>query len=60
MFKKLIQRFLPGGGASLSLKAGDLAPAFECQDHMGNQVSSKDLAGQRFLLWFYPLADTPG
>lgn len=60
MFKKLIQRFLPGGGSQMQLKVGDPAPAFECLDHNGNTVRSKDLEGQRFLLWFYPMADTPG
>lgn len=60
MFKRLIQRFLPGGGSSMKLKVGDPAPAFECEDHNGKLVSSKDLFGQRYLLWFYPMASTPG
>ena len=56
----MIQRFLPGGGSELSLRVGDPAPAFECEDQNGNLVRSTDLAGQRYLLWFYPMADTPG
>ena len=60
MFKNLIKRFIPGGGAKMKLRPGDPAPAFECEDHLGNRVSSKQLEGQRYILWFYPMADTPG
>jgi len=42
------------------LKAGDKAPDFEVLDHTGKKVSSRDLAGKRYVLWFYPMADTPG
>lgn len=30
------------------------------RDHTGAQVSSRDLAGKTYLLWFYPRAMTPG
>jgi peroxiredoxin Q/BCP len=60
MFKKLVQRFLPGGGAKLALKAGDPAPEWECVDHTGKLQSSAELYGNRYLLFFYPKADTPG
>ncbi|MFT7486666.1 MAG: peroxiredoxin Q/BCP [Candidatus Paceibacteria bacterium] len=60
MFLKFIQRFLPGAGAVLSLRSGDLAPQFECGDQHGQRVSSQDLKGQRYLLWFYPKASTGG
>jgi len=42
------------------LKAGDNAPEFSVQDHDGNTVSSTDLVGKRYMLWWYPKADTPG
>jgi peroxiredoxin len=60
MFKRLIRRFLPGGGAQMKLRPGDVSPAFECLDHRGNLVTSQGLFGNRFVLWFYPAADTPG
>lgn len=60
MFKRLIQRFLPGGGTKMKLRPGDPCPAFECGDHLGQRVSSAELLGRRFVLWFYPMADTPG
>jgi peroxiredoxin Q/BCP len=42
------------------LKAGDKAPDFEVLDQAGKKVSSNDLVGKRYVLWFYPKADTPG
>jgi len=42
------------------LQPGDIAPAFEAQDHLGNTVRLADLAGKTVVLWFYPKADTPG
>jgi peroxiredoxin Q/BCP len=42
------------------LKVGDPAPAFRLKDHEGREVSLAALAGKRFVLWFYPKADTPG
>jgi peroxiredoxin Q/BCP len=42
------------------LSAGDSMPAFELRDHEGRTVRSADLAGRRYLLWFYPKAMTPG
>lgn len=60
MLRRVLRRFLPLKGAPMKLKPGDNAPAFECLDHLGNTVSSSQLAGDRYLLWFYPKADTPG
>lgn len=59
---KWLRNLLPGGGQGqgLRLQPGDPAPAFECEDHLGQLVSSEQLAGTRYLLWFYPMADTPG
>jgi peroxiredoxin Q/BCP len=42
------------------LKEGDQAPDFTCQTHTGETVKLSDLRGKRVLLWFYPMADTPG
>ena len=44
----------------MKLQPGDPAPAFECLDHDGQTVNSSQLEGDRYLLWFYPKADTPG
>jgi peroxiredoxin Q/BCP len=42
------------------LKAGDVFPSWALPDHTGKTVSSADLAGKTYLLWFYPKAMTPG
>ena len=42
------------------LKQGDQAPAFELKNHLGQVVRLEDFQGRRFVLWFYPKADTPG
>ncbi len=39
---------------------GDKAPDFTLQASRGRTVSSADLAGKPYLLYFYPKADTPG
>ena len=47
-------------GSAQLLKAGDPFPAWSAVDHMGKTVSSGDLAGKKYLLWFYTKAMTPG
>jgi peroxiredoxin Q/BCP len=42
------------------LKTGDAFPSWTLPDHTGKTVSSADLAGKTYLLWFYPKAMTPG
>lgn len=42
------------------LKVGDPFPAWRLIDQSGTQVSSADLANQKYLLWFYPKAMTAG
>ena len=42
------------------LNEGDLAPDFTCRAHDGTLVKLSALRGKRVLLWFYPMADTPG
>ncbi|MBP1684321.1 MAG: peroxiredoxin [Deltaproteobacteria bacterium] len=42
------------------LSVGDAFPPWNLTDHNGRKVSSHDLSGKRYLLWFYPKAMTPG
>ena len=42
------------------LKAGDAFPSWTLPDQTGKAVSSTDLAGKTYLLWFFPKAMTPG
>lgn len=42
------------------LEVGKKAPAFTLLNQDEQKVSSKDLAGQRYVLYFYPADDTPG
>ena len=46
--------------ASAMLDAGAAFPAWELTDHTGAKVSSRDLAGKPYLLWFFPKAMTSG
>jgi thioredoxin-dependent peroxiredoxin len=42
------------------LQPGTEAPDFTRPDQDGNPVTLSDLRGQWVLLWWYPMADTPG
>jgi peroxiredoxin Q/BCP len=42
------------------LNEGDVAPDFEVKTHTGDTLKLSSLLGSRVLLWFYPMADTPG
>ena len=42
------------------LKPGDKAPSFTLASTGGGVVSSSDLKGRKFVLYFYPKDDTPG
>jgi peroxiredoxin Q/BCP len=42
------------------LKPGDAFPAWQLVDHTGATISSQQLAGTRYLLWYYPKAMTSG
>ena len=44
----------------LDADAGRPAPAFDLTDEKGEHVSSSELAGKPYLLYFYPKDDTPG
>jgi peroxiredoxin Q/BCP len=43
-----------------ALQVGDLAPDFSLPDEAGKQMKLSDLRGQRVVLYFYPVDDTPG
>jgi len=47
----------PGGDL---LQPGTEAPDFRLPDQGGNPVRLSDLRGRWVLLWWYPMADTPG
>jgi len=42
------------------LKPGDAFPSWQLTDQTGAKVSSADLAGKAYLLWYFPKAMTPG
>jgi peroxiredoxin len=42
------------------LAVGDPFPVWELTDDHDALISSADLAGGRYLVWFYPKALTPG
>ena len=51
------------GGAAFAtgmLADGAAFPSWTLPDQTGKAVSSKDLAGKTYLVWFYPKAQTPG
>jgi thioredoxin-dependent peroxiredoxin len=42
------------------VKVGNKVPAFRGEATGGSVIASKDLVGQRFVLYFYPRDNTPG
>ncbi|GAB4200062.1 MAG: hypothetical protein Fur0023_03050 [Bacteroidia bacterium] len=55
--KTLKEKFTPH---VTSLKPGMPAPYFEGIDQNGNKITSNDLLGRKYVLYFYPKDDTPG
>lgn len=43
-----------------TLKVGDKAPQFEVRNQLNQSISSEELAGKKYILFFYPRANTPG
>lgn len=43
-----------------NLNEGDAAPNFEMQTQLDKPISSAELKGKKFILYFYPKADTSG
>jgi thioredoxin-dependent peroxiredoxin len=50
----------PGARASDLIRPGDPFPAWTLTDQTGASLSSKDMAGKIYVLWFFPRAMTPG
>jgi peroxiredoxin Q/BCP len=42
------------------LQPGTTAPDFTLPSHDGGSIKLSDLRGKWVLLWWYPMADTPG
>jgi thioredoxin-dependent peroxiredoxin len=42
------------------LKIGQNAPDFKLKTDSGSELSLKDLAGRRVVIFFFPKANTPG
>jgi peroxiredoxin Q/BCP len=42
------------------LEKGAPAPDFTATDHLGQTHRLADYRGKYVVLWFYPMADTPG
>ncbi len=58
MLGTLLRRLIQG--APPMLQPGELCPSFEVLDSDGNTVTDADFRGKRVVLWFYPMASTPG
>ena len=43
-----------------TLQAGDKVPNFKVNDQDGNSISTSDYIGKKWIVFFYPKADTPG
>lgn len=43
-----------------TLQAGDKAPHFQGTTQHGQPISSEDYTGKKYILFFYPKANTPG
>jgi len=65
MLRRIVRAFaallvVPALARAKMLAPGDPFPAWSLTDHTGAPVTSKDLAGKTYLLWYYPKAETPG
>ena len=59
--KKAPSPTAPTSAASASGPApGERAPSFVLLDHQGQELSSEELAGKPYVIYFYPKDDTPG
>lgn len=43
-----------------TLKVGDKVPEFSAHDQDGNTINLSDYSGKKFIVFFYPKANTPG
>ena len=46
--------------SAATLGEGDAAPSFSLHDQRGKTLSSEELAGKPYVIYFYPKDDTPG
>jgi peroxiredoxin Q/BCP len=51
---------LPLAAPAAMLAVGEKFPDWELRDQTGHPFASSELAGKRYLLWYYPKAMTPG
>ncbi len=58
--KKTAKPVSPAAKKMTRVHEGSAAPGFELSDAKGQAVSSADLRGKPFVLYFYPKDDTPG
>ena len=42
------------------LKIGDNAPGFELFNYDNTLINSEKLKGKKYIIWFFPKANTPG
>jgi peroxiredoxin Q/BCP len=54
------ERYGAAMAATVTLSAGDKAPAFALPDQQGNTVRLSHYKGHKVLVFFYPKASTPG
>ena len=47
-------------GQPSPLVVGSPCPKFSAVDTDGKSITNQAFAGKRVVLWFYPMADTPG
>jgi peroxiredoxin Q/BCP len=57
---KVAAKPLEAAVPSAGVTDGDSAPSFELLDQAGDSLSSADLEGKPYVLYFYPKDDTPG
>jgi|SoiMethySBSTD1v2_1073268.scaffolds.fasta_scaffold08900_4 thioredoxin-dependent peroxiredoxin len=50
----------PAKAKSSAIGEGDRAPSFELEDQNGERLASTALAGEPYVVYFYPKDDTPG
>jgi peroxiredoxin Q/BCP len=58
--KKVVRAAASVAVKALDGDAGRKAPDFELLNEKGDRISSRELAGSPYLLYFYPKDDTPG
>jgi peroxiredoxin len=55
-----IAQVVDGMKSVTTLAVGSAAPDFEVGAHDGSTIKLSDYRGKKVVLWFYPMADTPG